>query len=98
MRCEFAIWSKAFRQQPGANDDALSMADETKSPGPPEDVKAPPLGRTEERPGRKAAPPNKDSVPLPLPWTSPMVEKYRSQYGSGLDAQTYRGQSYLTVD
>jgi NADH-quinone oxidoreductase subunit C len=27
-----------------------------------------------------------------------MVEKYRSQYGSGLDAQTYLGQHYLTVD
>jgi NADH-quinone oxidoreductase subunit C len=94
MRCEFAIWSKAFRQQPGANDDALNMADETKSPGPPEDVKTPPV----ERPGAKAAAPNKDSVPVPLPWTSPMVEKYRSQYGSGLDAQTYLGQHYLTVD
>ena len=27
-----------------------------------------------------------------------MVEKYRNQYGSGLDAQTYLGQHYLTVD
>jgi NADH-quinone oxidoreductase subunit C len=71
------------------------MADETKSPGPPEDVKtSPPL----ERPAAKAAASNKDSVPLPLPWTSPMVEKYRSQYGSGLDALTYLGQHYLSVD
>jgi NADH-quinone oxidoreductase subunit C len=70
------------------------MADETKSPGAPEDAKTPPL----ERPAAKAAAPNKDSVPAPLPWTSPMVEKYRNQYGSGLDAQTYLGQHYLTVD
>jgi NADH-quinone oxidoreductase subunit C len=70
------------------------MADETKSPGSPEEVKIPPL----ERSGAKAAAPNKDAVPAPLPWTSPMVEKYRSQYGSGLDAQTYLGQHYLTVD
>jgi len=27
-----------------------------------------------------------------------MVEKYRNQYGSGLDAQTYLGQNYLSVD
>ncbi|MGB8013079.1 MAG: NADH-quinone oxidoreductase subunit C, partial [Terriglobales bacterium] len=36
--------------------------------------------------------------PAPVPWTSPMVEKYREQYGSGLDAQSYLGQNYLTVD
>ena len=33
-----------------------------------------------------------------MPWTSPMVEKYRSQYGSGLDPLTYLGQNYLAVD
>ena len=27
-----------------------------------------------------------------------MVEKYKSQYGSGLDALTYLGQNYLAVD
>jgi NADH-quinone oxidoreductase subunit C len=71
------------------------MADETKSPGPPEDVNTPPPS---DRVGAKAAASNKDSVPVPLPWTSPMVEKYRSQYGSGLDALTYLGQNYLLVD
>jgi NADH-quinone oxidoreductase subunit C len=72
------------------------MADETKSPGPPPDVKTSPPS---ERLGAKAAAAsNKDSVPVPVPWTSLMVEKYRSQYGSGLDAQTYLGQNYLAVD
>jgi NADH-quinone oxidoreductase subunit C len=33
-----------------------------------------------------------------LPRTSPLVETYRSQYGSGLDALTYLGQNYLSVD
>jgi NADH-quinone oxidoreductase subunit C len=33
-----------------------------------------------------------------MPWSSPMVEKYKRQYGSGLDAQTYLGQSYFNVD
>ncbi len=33
-----------------------------------------------------------------MPWTSPLVEKYRNQYGSGLEALTYLGQNYLSVD
>ncbi len=35
---------------------------------------------------------------MPLPWASPLVEKYRSQYGSGIEAQTYLGQNYITAD
>ena len=27
-----------------------------------------------------------------------MVEKYKSQYGSGIDALTYLGQNYFSVD
>jgi len=27
-----------------------------------------------------------------------LVEKYRNQYGSGLEALTYLGQNYLSVD
>ncbi|MGA8299704.1 MAG: NADH-quinone oxidoreductase subunit C [Terriglobales bacterium] len=33
-----------------------------------------------------------------MPWTSPLVEKYKAQYGSGLEAQSYLGQNYFTVD
>ncbi len=33
-----------------------------------------------------------------MPWTSPLVEKYKKQYGSGLDALTYLGQNYFSVD
>ncbi len=79
------------------------MTDEVKSPAPP-----PPEGEkkpaVEERAaGASAAPakppaPAKPAGPVPVPWTSPLVEKYRSQYGSGLDAQTYLGQNYLTVE
>src|SRR5258708_14061965 len=81
----------------------LSRADEVKSPAPP-----PPEG--EKKPGveergsvasavpAKPPAPAKPVGPVPVPWTSPLVEKYRSQYGSGLDAQTYLGQNYLTVD
>jgi len=46
----------------------------------------------------KAAARAKDEVPVPVPWISPLVEKYRNQYGSGLEALTYLGQNYFVVD
>jgi NADH-quinone oxidoreductase subunit C len=46
----------------------------------------------------KPAAPAKPAGPVPMPWTSPLVEKYRSQYGSALEAQSYLGQNYFTVD
>ncbi len=49
-------------------------------------------------PAAKPAAPAKPTGPVPMPWTSPLVEKYKSQYGSGLDAQTYLGQNYFSVD
>jgi len=49
-------------------------------------------------PAAKPAAPAKPSGPVPMPWTSPLVEKYKSHYGSGLDAQTYLGQNYFSVD
>ena len=42
--------------------------------------------------------PAKPAGPVPMPWTSPLAEKYKGQYGSGLDAQTYLGQNYFSVD
>jgi NADH-quinone oxidoreductase subunit C len=49
-------------------------------------------------PAAKPAAPPKPAGPVPMPWSSPLVEKYKSQYGSGLDAQTYLGQNYFNVD
>jgi len=46
----------------------------------------------------KPSPPAKPAGPVPVPWSSPMVEKYQRQYGSGLEAQTYLGQNYFAVD
>jgi NADH-quinone oxidoreductase subunit C len=79
------------------------MAEEVKSPAPP-----PPEGEkkpTAEKPPSvaptvpaKPAAPAKPAGPVPMPWTSPLVEKYRTQYGSGLEALTYLGQSYLNVE
>jgi NADH-quinone oxidoreductase subunit C len=36
--------------------------------------------------------------PVPMPWTSALAEKYRSRYGSGVEALTYLGQNYFVVD
>jgi len=75
------------------------MAEDGKAPAPP-----PPEGEkkmvAEARPAAaaKVAARAKDEVPVPVPWTSPLVEKYRNQYGSGLEALIYLGQNYFIVD
>jgi NADH-quinone oxidoreductase subunit C len=61
-------------------------------------AKPPAPAATPAAPAAKPAAPAKPAGPVPMPWTSPLVEKYKSQYGSGLDAQTYLGQNYFTVD
>jgi len=53
---------------------------------------------TPAAPAAKPTAPAKPAGPVPMPWTSPLVEKYKSQYGSGLDALTYLGQNYFNVD
>src|SRR5467141_902176 len=80
------------------------MAEEIKPPVPP----PPPEGEKKPASGESAAPvsaapskpaaPAKPAGPVPVPWTSPLVEKYKGQYGSGLDAQSYQGQNYFAVD
>jgi NADH-quinone oxidoreductase subunit C len=82
-------------------------------PPPPEGEKKPTAEKTAEaapavpdtkppvpaKPAAAAKPaPAKAAGPVPLPWTSPLVEKYRDLYGSGLEALTYLGQNYVAVD
>ena len=75
------------------------MAEDIKAPAPP-----PPEGEKKmladvrHAAAAKAAARAQDEVPVPVPWTSPLVEKYRNQYGSGLEALTYLGQNYFIVD
>jgi NADH-quinone oxidoreductase subunit C len=64
------------------------MAEEVKTPAPSATPVTPP----------KPAAPAKPAGPVPVPWISPMVEKYKSQYGSAIEALTYLGQKYLSVD
>ena len=44
------------------------------------------------------AAPAKPAGPLPEPWTSELVTSLKQQYGSGIEALSYLGQRYLTVD
>jgi NADH-quinone oxidoreductase subunit C len=83
-------------------------------PPPPEGEKKPTAEKTAEaapavadakpaapvKPAAAAKPaaPAKPAGPVPLPWTSPLVEKYKAQYGSALEALTYLGQNYFAVD
>ena len=77
------------------------MSEETKSP-PPLEGGAQPAAPKPAAPAAaappKPAPPAKPAGPVPVPWDSPLVAKYKRQFGSGLDAQTYLGQNYFTVD
>jgi NADH-quinone oxidoreductase subunit C len=47
-------------------------------------------------PAKPAAPAK--TVPVPIPWDSPMVAKLKGQYGSGVESLSYLGQNYLVVD
>ena len=68
----------------------------------------PPVAQAEKPAAAAAAPaaaakppaaPPKPPVPKPDPWTSPMVEKLRNSYGSGLrEASTWMKQNYMVVD
>ncbi len=77
------------------------MAEEVKTPAPPppppEGEKKPtaekPAARREARCSRQARRSRTSALDL-----ADGVEKYKSQYGSGLDALTYLGQNYLSVD
>jgi NADH-quinone oxidoreductase subunit C len=73
----------------------------TESVAPPAQAAAPPAAQKMPTPAAappKPAAPAKPAGPVPVPWSSPMVEKYRHQYGSGLEAHSYLGQNYFTVD
>src|SRR5262249_25327190 len=47
---------------------------------------------------KPAAAPPKAAVPTPTPWDSPMIAKFKSVYGSGIEPLTYAGQNYMVVD
>jgi NADH-quinone oxidoreductase subunit C len=89
--------------------DAVGMPEETKSPTPPPSgepkppaaqpipgsVQSTPAPKTPEKP----AAPAKTAGPVPTPWASPLVTRFKTQYGSGIrEANTYLGQNYLVLE
>jgi NADH-quinone oxidoreductase subunit C len=42
--------------------------------------------------------PPKPTGPPPVPWDSPMVAKFKEQYGSGVEPLTHLGQNFMIVD
>ena len=73
---------------------------------------AAPVASSEAKPAATAAPaakpaapaaakpavPAKPAGPVPEPWDSDLVASLKQQYGSGIEALSYLGQRYLTVD
>jgi NADH-quinone oxidoreductase subunit C len=47
---------------------------------------------------KPAAAPPKPAAPVPTPWDSPMVARFKREYGSGIEPLTYLGQNYMVVD
>jgi NADH-quinone oxidoreductase subunit C len=42
--------------------------------------------------------PPKPAGPVPTPWESPLVARFKREYGSGVNALTHLGQNYMEVD
>lgn len=62
---------------------------------PPKPAAAAPA--TPAAPKPAAAPP-KPAAPVPTPWDSPMVARFKGEYGSGIEPLTHLGQNYMVVD
>ena len=74
-------------------------------PAPPSETSTPPKAAAPAalaKPAASAAPghpaPPKPAGPVPTAWDSPLVAKYKREYGSGMNALTHLGQNYLEVD
>jgi NADH-quinone oxidoreductase subunit C len=65
------------------------------SPAPASSAPAKPAAPAATKP---AAAPPKPAAPVPTPWDSPMVQKLKGEYGSGIEPLTHLGQNYMVVD
>jgi NADH-quinone oxidoreductase subunit C len=86
-----------------AQSEAKSVADKppTAPATPPKPAAASPEGPAAKPAALAAAGhpvPPKPTGPVPTAWDSPMVAKFKRQYGSGVEPLTYLGQNYLVVD
>jgi NADH-quinone oxidoreductase subunit C len=77
-------------------------ADQSVAPAsPPKPAAAAPAVPAAAKPAAPAAAhaaPAKPAGPVPTPWDSPMVAKFKQQYGSGVEPLTHLGQNYMVVD
>ncbi|MBZ5684345.1 MAG: NADH-quinone oxidoreductase subunit C [Acidobacteriia bacterium] len=71
----------------------------------PTETSTPPKPAAPATPAKPAAPaaaghpaPPKPAGPVPTPWDSPLVAKYKREYGSGINPLTHLGQNYFEVD
>jgi NADH-quinone oxidoreductase subunit C len=80
----------------------------------PTEASTPPKAASPATPAKPAAPaapaakpaapaaghpaPPKPAGPVPTPWDSPLVAKYKREYGTGINPLTHLGQNYFEVD
>jgi NADH-quinone oxidoreductase subunit C len=78
------------------------LADQASAPSTPAKpaVAAPaaPAAAKPTAPAAAHAAPAKPAAPVPMPWDSPMVAKFKRQYGSGVEPLTHLWQNYMVVD
>jgi NADH-quinone oxidoreductase subunit C len=83
-------------------------------PSPPSETSTPPKAAAPATPAKPAAPatpaakpaapaaghpaPPKPAGPVPTPWDSPLVARYKREYGTGINPLTHLGQNYFAVD
>jgi NADH-quinone oxidoreductase subunit C len=79
-------------------------------PSPPLEAETPPKAAAPGTPAKPAAAakpaapaaghpaPPKPAGPVPTPWDSPLVAKYKREYGTGINPLTHLGQNYFEVD
>jgi NADH-quinone oxidoreductase subunit C len=98
------------KASPSGSSQASSAQSETKTPSDkPAAPPTPPAPAADAKPAvaaaKPAAPaaaghpaPPKPAGPVPTPWDSPMVAKFKQRYGSGITPLTHLGQNYIEVD
>ncbi|MGA9979817.1 MAG: NADH-quinone oxidoreductase subunit C [Candidatus Sulfotelmatobacter sp.] len=67
-------------------------------PTPPKPAAAAPAAAKPAAPAAAHAAPAKPAGPVPTPWDSPMVARFKRQYGSGVEPLTHFGQNYMVAD
>jgi NADH-quinone oxidoreductase subunit C len=86
----------AQKTSPTAQPEAKSASEKPAAAAPPKPA-APAAAKPAAPAAGHAAPP-KPTGPVPTPWDSPMVAKFKREYGSGIEALTHLGQNYMVVD